>query len=188
MKRKIYCLLCFIFLLACSALIMHCSGSGDSPSGNGGIGGGETEPPQQTIGITTEELVAAAGTSSTFHLPGDIDFWVTQAYSADGGTSYTIVIKIKSPGYVRGFTAYAFSARGIETDYYHYDKWQSMWAEDPPAGNQIRQEKNISQFPNCRMLGSSFNRSQSDLGEMRIKTIARNSHFFVIETHNPTIG
>lgn len=184
MKRKFFYLLCcFVFLLACSALIMHCGGGG------GGGGSSPTGPATSTTPtFTTAELVAAAGTSSTFKLEKEVEFFVSEAYSNDGGTTYTMVLKFRfspsSSQNARGLSAYVFSFQPISASYYHQDKWQTLWAGNSPAGDQIRKEKSL-QLQNDQMIGSYLNRSYQDLGEITIKTPAQNQHSFVLYPVTP---
>jgi len=176
MKKEIRYLVCFIFLLACGALIANCGGGGSSSS--------PSQPPTPGM-FSTANLVAAAGRSTIFHIPDDVNFYVVKANSIDGGINYTLTLKFQSSGRVRGFSAYIFSTKEIQADYYHPDKWQVLRISNPPAGNQVLQEKNLSSFQNCWLLGSCLNSPYQDLGEITIKTPAQNEHQFVLYTYYP---
>ncbi len=84
----------------------------------------------------------------------------------------------------RGLSAYVFSSQSISANYYHQDKWQTMRESNPPAGEQVRKEKNL-QFQNCQMLGNCLNRAYQDLGEITIKTSAQNQQAFVVQPITP---
>jgi len=188
MKKGFRYSVCFIFLLAFWALIANCGGGGgNSGSSSPGLGGGgSTSQPTAPGMITTADLVAAKGKSTTFHIPDDIDFYVIKADSTDGGINYTLTLKFQnSKGRVRGFSAYIFSSTEIEVNYNHPDKWQTMKVKNPPAGYQVLQEKSLSSIQNCWLIGSSLNTYYQDLGEITIKTPAKNEHNFVLYAYYP---
>lgn len=140
-------------------------------------------------GFSASILERATRTHQVFPLNSSVTLTPLQSHSfySSEGKKFFLTLRFNSPNYkIIGYSLYIYSKENFTAIFSHQDQWVSLWAEQPPAGEEVIDDFREIQFRGyeyCKLLGVMLNEPNEDLGDLIIETGAHNSFKFVFFTY-----